>query len=102
MLHIQLVKKTRGLLVSTFHTLGFDIIKQEYKHLGFKANTSLFDEYDQMALLKEITADLLKEDKELLQETVSAISLVGKMILFFLNKRSPSKRQQATNFCQVL
>lgn len=35
---------------------------------------TLFDEYDQMALLKEITADLLKEDKELLQETVSAIS----------------------------
>ncbi|WP_249962378.1 DNA helicase Rep [Histophilus somni] len=67
-------EKTRGLLVSTFHTLGFDIIKQEYKHLGFKANMTLFDEYDQMALLKEITADLLKEDKELLREAVSAIS----------------------------
>ncbi|OOS01000.1 DNA helicase Rep [Canicola haemoglobinophilus] len=67
-------EKTKGLIVSTFHTLGFDIIKREYKHLGFKANMTLFDEHDQMALLKELTADLLKEDKDLLRELVSAIS----------------------------
>lgn len=67
-------EQSRGLIVSTFHTLGFDIIKREYKHLGFKANMTLFDEYDQMALLKELTADELQEDKELLRELVSVIS----------------------------
>ena len=67
-------EQSRGLIVSTFHTLGFDIIKREYKLLGFKANMTLFDEHDQMALLKELTADDLQEDKDLLRELVSAIS----------------------------
>ena len=67
-------EQSRGLIVSTFHTLGFDIIKREYKLLGFKANMTLFDEHDQMALLKELTADYLQEDKDLLRDLVSAIS----------------------------
>ena len=67
-------KSSKGLIVSTFHTLGFDIIKREYKHLGFKANMTLFDEYDQMALLKELTTDLLQEDKELLRTLINRIS----------------------------
>ncbi|WP_293729882.1 DNA helicase Rep [uncultured Actinobacillus sp.] len=66
--------QTKGLIVSTFHTLGFDIIKREYKQLGFKANMTLFDEYDQLALLKELTADVLAEDKDLLRELVAVIS----------------------------
>lgn len=67
-------EQSKGLIVSTFHTLGFDIIKREYKHLGFKANMTLFDEHDQLALLKELTADLLSEDKDLLRELISTIS----------------------------
>ncbi|WP_439257310.1 DNA helicase Rep [Lonepinella sp. BR2271] len=67
-------EKTKGLTISTFHTLGFTIIKQEYQQLGFKANMTLFDEHDQMALLKELTADELQQDKELLRQLVSAIS----------------------------
>ncbi len=67
-------ESSKGLIVSTFHTLGFDIIKREYKHLGFKANMTLFDEHDQMALLKELTADLLQEDKELLRTLTNRIS----------------------------
>ena len=67
-------ESSKGLMVSTFHTLGFDIIKREYKHLGFKANMTLFDEHDQMALLKELTADLLQEDKELLRALINRIS----------------------------
>ncbi|WP_443091201.1 DNA helicase Rep [Basfia succiniciproducens] len=65
---------SKGLIVSTFHTLGFDIIKREYKHLGFKANMTLFDEHDQMALLKELTEDYLQQDKDLLRELISVIS----------------------------
>lgn len=62
------------MIVSTFHTLGFDIIKREYKALGFKSNMTLFDEHDQLALLKELTADVLQEDKDLLRELISVIS----------------------------
>ncbi|HHR5901792.1 TPA: DNA helicase Rep [Providencia alcalifaciens] len=67
-------KEARGLIISTFHTLGLEIIKREYKALGIKANFSLFDDQDQMALLKELTFDLLEEDKDLLQQLISAIS----------------------------
>lgn len=67
-------EKSKGLIVSTFHTLGFDIIKREYKTLGFKSNMTLFDEHDQLALLKELTADVLQEDKDLLRELISVIS----------------------------
>lgn len=67
-------KEARGLIISTFHTLGLEIIKREYKALGIKANFSLFDDQDQMALLKELTFDLLEEDKDLLQQLISSIS----------------------------
>lgn len=67
-------KEARDLIISTFHTLGLEIIKREYKALGIKANFSLFDDQDQMALLKELTFDLLEEDKDLLKELISAIS----------------------------
>ena len=67
-------KEARGLIISTFHTVGLEIIKREYKALGIKANFSLFDDQDQMALLKELTFDLLEEDKDLLQQLISAIS----------------------------
>ncbi|MBT0333067.1 DNA helicase Rep [Morganella morganii subsp. morganii] len=67
-------KEAKGLMISTFHTLGLEIIKQEYKALGMKSNFSLFDDQDQLALLKELTFDHLEEDKELLQQLVSQIS----------------------------
>lgn len=67
-------KEARGLIISTFHTLGLEIIKREYNALGIKANFSLFDDQDQMALLKELTFDLLEEDKDLLQQLISSIS----------------------------
>ncbi|OCQ50458.1 ATP-dependent DNA helicase Rep [Photorhabdus australis subsp. thailandensis] len=67
-------KEAKGLMISTFHTLGLEIIKREYKALGMKSNFSLFDEQDQMALLKDLTADLLEEDKELLQKLIVSIS----------------------------
>ena len=61
-------------MISTFHTLGLEIIKREYKALGIKSNFSLFDDQDQSALLKELTVDLLEEDKDLLSQLKSQIS----------------------------
>lgn len=67
-------KETRGLMIATFHTLGLEIIKREYAALGMKANFSLFDDQDQMALLKELTEPWLENDKTLLQQLTSTIS----------------------------
>jgi len=67
-------KETRGLMISTFHTLGLEIIKREYAALGMKSNFSLFDDQDQLALLKDLTEKWLENDKMLLQQLVSTIS----------------------------
>ncbi|WP_040891235.1 DNA helicase Rep [Vibrio ezurae] len=66
--------ESKGLMVSTFHTLGLNIIRREYKALGLKAGFSLFDDQDQLSMLKELTEDLLEGDKDLLRQLVSTIS----------------------------
>ncbi|GAB4295408.1 MAG: DNA helicase Rep [Thiohalomonadaceae bacterium] len=66
-------KESRGLRVSTFHTLGLDIIRREGKHLGYKPSFSIFDATDSGNLIQEllrkesVNEDLLKE----LQQQIS-------------------------------
>ncbi len=67
-------KEARGLMISTFHTLGLEIIKREFAALGMKAKFSLFDDQDQLALLKDLTEEWLENDKTQLQQLVSTIS----------------------------
>ena len=47
---------SRGLRVSTFHSLGQDILRREHKALGYKAGVSLFDEQDKNTLLRSLIA----------------------------------------------
>lgn len=64
----------RGLRVSTFHTLGLDIIRRETKALGIKPGFSLFDDQDSLALLKALTDEDFEVDKNWLKLAVSKIS----------------------------
>ncbi len=74
-INAQLPKSaTRGLTISTFHTLGLEILKKEYRQLGYKANFSLFDDQDSFALLKELTAGEYNGDKELIRKLQNRIS----------------------------
>ncbi|HAT40214.1 MAG TPA: DNA helicase Rep [Rheinheimera sp.] len=66
--------KLRGLTVSTFHTLGLEILKKEHKAIGYKANFTLFDDTDTMTLLKELTEKEFQGDKDLLKELSGRIS----------------------------
>lgn len=47
-------KDGRGLRVSTFHTLGLDIIRREHARLGYKPGFSIFDAQDSAALFREL------------------------------------------------
>lgn len=67
-------KETRGLLISTFHSLGLDIIRKEHQALNLRANFTLFDDQDQLAILKELTESILQNDKDLLNQLTSKIS----------------------------
>lgn len=67
-------KESRGLTVSTFHTLGLQIVRKEVAALGLKPGFSLFDDQDSLALLKGLSEDELDNDKQLLKLLQSQIS----------------------------
>lgn len=94
-------QEAKGLMVSTFHTLGLNIIKREHKHLGLKSGFSLFDDQDQMALLKELTEKQLDGDKDLLRQLLSSISN-WKNDMFTPDEakaRAQGEQQQLFAFC---
>ncbi|MCW8931159.1 MAG: DNA helicase Rep [Gammaproteobacteria bacterium] len=76
----QIIPKsqTRGLRVSTFHTLGLNIIKSELKLLGLKSGFSIFDTHDSHALLKDLMrnpdSNGKKLDEEIIKEHFESIS----------------------------
>ncbi|HFD13371.1 MAG TPA: ATP-dependent DNA helicase Rep [Crenotrichaceae bacterium] len=44
----------RGLRISTFHTLGLDIIRRERQALGFRDGVAIFDDHDRSIMLREL------------------------------------------------
>jgi len=77
----QIIPKaqTRGLRVSTFHTLGLNIIKSELRLLGLKSGFSIFDSHDSHALIKELMRSSLLEsaghvDEDLIKDYFEGIA----------------------------
>ncbi|WP_254276172.1 DNA helicase Rep [Halomonas sp. 3H] len=62
-------KEGHGLTVSTFHTLGLNIIRRELKALGYKPGFSLFDPEDAKALLR----DLMHKDAQVDADQINAV-----------------------------
>jgi ATP-dependent DNA helicase Rep len=52
-------EKAQGLTVSTFHTLGMRILREEHARIGYRRGFTLFDAEDSLSLLRE----LLKVDR---------------------------------------
>ncbi len=66
-------ENAQGINVSTFHNLGLNIIRQEYKALDYKANFTIMDASDTRQIMK----DLLKKknlDEEALENAQWDIS----------------------------
>jgi ATP-dependent DNA helicase Rep len=53
-------KVAKGLRISTFHTLGLNILRREYGNLRYKRGFTIFDAHDSRGVVKE----LLKNDNE--------------------------------------
>jgi ATP-dependent DNA helicase Rep len=68
-------QKTRGLQISTFHTLGLNILKKEIHALGYKSNFTLFDDQDSNTLIHELSYDAFQASKELTKQIKHQISL---------------------------
>ncbi|WP_455204677.1 DNA helicase Rep [Kaarinaea lacus] len=56
--------ESRGLNVSTFHTLGLNIIRREHEALGYKSNFTIYDTQDCQSLLKELMKKSFGEDAD--------------------------------------
>lgn len=63
---------TRGLTVTTFHSLGLKILKQEAHHLGYKSNFSILDSYDSAKIISDI---IKSTDKVIVKSLQNQISL---------------------------
>ncbi|WP_226668493.1 DNA helicase Rep [Microbulbifer aggregans] len=67
-------KASHGLTVSTFHNLGLNILRKEYRAAGFKPGFSIFDAEDARGLIKELMLRDGDLDTDLLDRVQNQIS----------------------------
>ncbi len=67
-------ERAEGLTVSTFHTLGLRILREEHAHIGYKRGFTLFDAEDSFALLRELLKVERAEKAEVLERAQWQIS----------------------------
>ncbi len=57
-------ESARGVTLGTFHATCARILRREAEHLPFNANFVIFDEDDQMSLVKRVITDMNIDDKQ--------------------------------------
>src|SRR5579863_9487335 len=62
---------TRGLTVTTFHSLGLKILKEEAHRLGYKSNFSILDSHDSAKIISDIIKTTDKSAVKTLQNQIS-------------------------------
>ena len=67
-------KQGQGLNISTFHTLGLNILRRELKRLGYKPGFSIFDDQDSATLLKDLLRRQDRGDEALVSSAQWRIS----------------------------
>ncbi|MCC5796643.1 MAG: DNA helicase Rep [Methylophaga sp.] len=65
---------TRGLMVSTFHTLGLNILRRDGKALGYRNGFSIFDAQDTLAVLRDLMGRDFAADSDHAQQVQTQIS----------------------------
>lgn len=64
----------RGLVVSTFHTLGLNILRRDGKSLGYRPGFSIFDAQDSLAVFRDLMGRDFAADSDHAQEVQNMIS----------------------------
>jgi ATP-dependent DNA helicase Rep len=63
---------TRGLKISTFHTLGLRMLQKDAQAIGYRAGITIMDSTDSMAAIKEIIKELdADEEADVIQPKIS-------------------------------
>ncbi|WAI18278.1 MAG: DNA helicase Rep [Buchnera aphidicola (Acyrthosiphon caraganae)] len=73
------IPKIKKIIISTFHSLGMEIIKKEIDTLEFNNNFTLLDEKDQIVLLKKIC-------KKEIKNNIQSLKKLNFMISYWKNK----------------
>ena len=66
--------------ISTFHSLGLIILKEDYAHVGLNRNFTLFDQYDSLKIIRDIVRDQHPEilidnsEKSVIEDVAAEIS----------------------------
>lgn len=63
--------EVRGLTVSTFHSLGMQILRQEAPHLGYKPQFSILDSYDAGKIISDVLKSTAKDEVRKVQSQIS-------------------------------
>lgn len=74
-------KEARGLRVSTFHTLGLNIIRQEQSRLGYRDGFSILDAQDAAGIVRELIRADLSTDPALAEKVHHQISTWKNLML---------------------
>ncbi|HSN17806.1 MAG TPA: DNA helicase Rep [Gammaproteobacteria bacterium] len=67
-------ERAEGLTVSTFHTLGMRILREEHARIGYRRGFTLFDAEDSLTLLRELLKVERAEKAEVLEKAQWQIS----------------------------
>jgi len=62
----------KGLRISTFHTLGLNIIRAELETLGYRPGFSIYDDQDSMGVLNELARGETEEKIRMLRNQISS------------------------------
>jgi ATP-dependent DNA helicase Rep len=62
---------TKGLTISTFHSLGVRMLREEAAHIGLKPQFSILDAQDALAIIQDIVATTDKGRLRNIQQTIS-------------------------------
>ena len=67
-------ERAQGLTVSTFHTLGMRLLREEHARIGYRRGFTLFDAEDSLTLLRELLKVERAEKAEVLERAQWQIS----------------------------
>ncbi len=75
-----LKKKSQGITLCTFHSLGLHILKKEITHLGYSSQFTIYDQSDQMAIIRDALKNYNAEknfDKTIIASKISRLKNNG-------------------------
>ncbi|HBT82800.1 MAG TPA: ATP-dependent DNA helicase Rep, partial [Desulfuromonas sp.] len=68
--HLVGRKNCKGIVLSTFHSLGVRVLKRDIERLGYKKNFSIYSTADQVGLVRQIVREVNTDSKKYDAESI--------------------------------